>query len=47
MKFTAILSYVAILIVISPGGAWADDCKPIVEALAKQAKTSFRARRMG
>lgn len=42
MKFTAILRYVAILIIISSGGAWADDCKPIVEALAKQAKTSFR-----
>lgn len=42
MKPPAILRYLAILTAVSSGGAWADDCKPIVEALAKQANTSFR-----
>ncbi|MCK1388920.1 hypothetical protein [Bradyrhizobium sp. 21] len=42
MKLPAILRYLAILTAVSSGGTWADDCKPIVAALAKQANTSFR-----
>lgn len=36
------MRYLAILIVMFSGGVRADDCKPIAEALAKQANTSFR-----
>jgi len=42
MKLPAVLRYLAILIAAPSSEAWADDCKPIVEALAKQANTSFR-----
>jgi hypothetical protein len=42
MKHLRILKHLAILIAMLSGGAWADDCKPIAEALAKQANTSFR-----
>lgn len=43
MTIPTSLKYVGAFLVIVSGGAWADDCKPIVEALAKQANTSFRA----
>ena len=42
MKLLVILGHLVVLTAVSSGEAWADDCKPIAQALAKQADTSFR-----
>jgi len=36
------MRYLTILFVMFSSGAWADDCKPIAQALANQANTFFR-----